>query len=136
LRIDVTKTVSFNELVYALVRHIPSGKVLNYGRVAELLDMPQGAREVGWAMSALKHGAHNVPWHRVINAQGRISIKGSPEGALEQRARLEAEGVEFDEKGYIDLSRYLWTPGWSEVEMIIQQAHGEPVEPDSDDSTG
>ncbi|MBI5957491.1 MAG: MGMT family protein [Chloroflexi bacterium] len=132
----MTKPVSFNELIYALVRHIPSGKVLNYGRVAELLEVPQGAREVGWAMSALKYGDHSVPWHRVINAQGRISIKGSPESAAEQRARLEAEGVEFDEKGYIDLSRYLWTPGWGVVDMIIRQARGESLETDNDEPSG
>ena len=83
---------SFNQLVYALVRHIPPGKVLNYGRVAYLLGVPRGARAVGWALSLLKHGDQGVPWHRVVNAHGRVSIKGSPEGAAEQRARLEAGG--------------------------------------------
>jgi methylated-DNA-protein-cysteine methyltransferase-like protein len=128
----MTKTVSLNDLIYALVRNIPPGKVLNYGRVAELLDVPQGAREVGWAMSALKHGDHGVPWHRVVNAQGQISIKGSPEGAAEQRARLEAEGVEFDDNDKIDMTRYLWTPPWSVVDRIVRQARGEPVDPDDE----
>ena len=67
---------SFNQLVYALVRHIPPGKVLNYGRVAYLLGVPRGARAVGWALSLLKHGDQGVPWHRVVNAHGRVSIKG------------------------------------------------------------
>lgn len=122
--------VSFNELIYALVRHIPPGKVLNYGRVAEMLEVPQGARAVGWAMGALKGNAHGVPWHRVVNAQGRISIKGSPQGAAEQRARLEAEGIVFDDKDTLDMETYLWNPPWPEVEAIIRQARGEPDEED------
>ncbi|NDJ79367.1 MAG: cysteine methyltransferase [Chloroflexi bacterium] len=117
---------SFNELVYALVRHIPPGKVLNYGRVAQLLGVERGARAVGWALSGLKNSdARDVPWHRVVNAQGRISIKGSPESAVEQRARLEAEGIEFDDRGYLDLNRYLWTPDWPTVEQIIRTARGD-----------
>jgi len=124
--------ISFNQLVYALVRHIPYGKVLNYGRVAELLGLPHGAREVGWAMSALKGDDQSVPWHRVVNAQGRVSIKGSPEGAAEQRARLEAEGIVFDERGYLDMQRYLWKPSFPEVEAIIRQARSALSGPDHD----
>ena len=116
-------SVSFNELVYALVRHIPSGKVLSYGRVAQLLGMPHGAREVGWAMGSLHD--NSVPWHRVVNAQGRVSIKGSPEGAALQRARLEAEGIKFDDRGRLDMTRHLWDPAPPEVEQIIRQARGE-----------
>lgn len=114
--------LSFNEQVYALVRAIPRGKVLSYGRVAMLLGVPQGARAVGWALSALRHGDRGVPWQRVVNARGRISIKGSPEGAIEQRARLEAEGVAFDARGYLDLRRHLWTPTLPEVEQILAAA--------------
>lgn len=121
--------VSFNELVYALVRHIPPGHVLNYGRIAELLEAPQGAREVGWAMSSLR-GSSGVPWHRVVNAQGRVSIKGSPLAAAEQRARLEAEGIEFDENDTLDMQKYLWNPTPLEVEAIIRQARGADSEPD------
>lgn len=113
---------SFNQLVYALVRHIPPGKVLNYGRVAYLLGVPRGARAVGWALSLLKHGDQGVPWHRVVNAHGRISIKGSPEGAAEQRARLEAEGIAFDEHGYLDMEGHLWDPTPDEVERILRAA--------------
>ena len=113
---------SFNQLVYALVRHIPPGKVLNYGRVAYLLGVPRGARAVGWALSLLKHGDQGVPWHRVVNAHGRVSIKGSPEGAAEQRARLEAEGIAFDEHGYLDMEGHLWDPAPDEVERILREA--------------
>ncbi len=127
----MNSSVSFNQLVYALVRHIPPGKVLSYGRVAKLLGVPQGARAVGWAMSALKSGDQGVPWHRVLNAKGRVSIKGSPEGAAEQRARLEAEGIIFDEFGYLDMNKYLWLPTPPEVEAIVRQTRGD-IEPDSD----
>ncbi len=110
---------SFNRMVYTLVRHIPPGKVLNYGRVAEMLGVPQGAREVGWALSALKGTDHDVPWHRVVNAKGRVSIKGSPDAAIEQRVRLEAEGIAFDEKGYLDMAEHLWKPSFAEVEDLL-----------------
>lgn len=116
-------TPSFNQLVYALVRAIPSGKVLSYGRVAQLLGVPRGARAVGWALSALKSGHEpDVPWYRVVNAQGRVSIKGSPEGAIEQRDHLEAEGVTFDATDRIAMSQYLWEPTPPEIEQIITAA--------------
>jgi methylated-DNA-protein-cysteine methyltransferase-like protein len=118
----VNQSISFNKLVYALVRHITEGKVLTYGRVADMLAVPQGARAVGWAMAGLTQP--DVPWHRVVNAQGRVSIKGSPEAAAEQRARLEAEGVTFDENDRLDLKQHLWDPHPYEVEQIILQARG------------
>lgn len=121
----MSEKVSFNELVYALVRHIPPGRVLSYGRIARLLGVERGARAVGWAMSALKHSAHDVPWHRVVNAQGRISIKESPEGAAEQRARLEAEGVVFNAHGYLDMDAHLWIPAPPEIERIIRDARAD-----------
>jgi len=119
----VKTSVTFNQLVYALVRRIPSGKVLNYGRVAELLGVPHGARQVGWAMSGLRWNMKDpVPWHRVVNAKGRVSIKGSPAGAAEQRALLESEGVVFDETDTLDLDKHLWNPDPSEIEDIVQEA--------------
>ncbi len=78
--------------VYRIVRAVPPGKVTTYGTV-------------GWAMRALQRGS-DVPWHRVINAQGRVSLP-SPSAEL-QRALLESEGVEFDESGGLDLARYGW----------------------------
>ncbi|MBN1564732.1 MAG: MGMT family protein [Anaerolineae bacterium] len=131
----MSSSVSFNQLVYVLVRQIPPGKVLNYGRVAQLLGVPHGARAVGWAMSALKSGDQGVPWYRVVNAQGRVSIKGSPAGAAEQRARLEAEGITFDERGYLDMKQHLWRPALPEVEAIIRQARGDLESPESDVDT-
>jgi len=82
-------------------------------------------------LSALKHTAKGeaVPWHRVVNAQGRVSIKGSPEAALEQRARLEAEGVTFDDYDTLDMGKHLWDPAPHEVEAILQAAPGKPSAP-------
>ena len=119
-------SVSFNELVYTLVRAIPYGRVLSYGRVADLLGVPHGARAVGWALHNLGSAEPTVPWHRVVNVRGRVSIKGSPEAAMEQRLRLESEGVEFGEDDTLDMRRYLWTPTLAEVEEILRAAHGSP----------
>jgi methylated-DNA-protein-cysteine methyltransferase-like protein len=92
--------------VYVLVKRIPRGKVSTYGRIAALTPVPRGARGVGWALAGLGHDqAQVVPWWRVINAAGRIS---NERNAALQRELLEAEGVVFDERGYVDLRRYLW----------------------------
>lgn len=93
------------EEVYKIVGLIPPGYVTTYGQVARWLGWVHGARTVGWALRALPPGS-GVPWHRVINAQGRTSIS---DGGLQQ-ALLEAEGVQFDAQGRTDLKRYSW-PG-------------------------
>ena len=90
--------------VYALVRQIPEGRVATYGQIARWLGWPRGARTVGWALRALQPGS-GVPWHRVVNAQGRISQRE----VEAQRECLEAEGILFDESGGIDLDLYGWT---------------------------
>jgi methylated-DNA-protein-cysteine methyltransferase-like protein len=99
-------SASFYERVYQVVRLIPPGKVVTYGQIARLLGEPHGARTVGWAMQALPDP--EVPWHRVINAQGRISGVGRGARADLQRALLEDEGVVFDARGRVDLSVYQW----------------------------
>jgi len=100
------KADSAYERIYAVVRRIPRGRVCTYGRVAELAGNPGAARQVGYALHALP-GHTTVPWHRVINAQGRISLRrDGPE--LEQRFRLEAEGVVFDQGGRVSLQRFGW----------------------------
>ncbi|MDQ3697922.1 MAG: MGMT family protein [Gemmatimonadota bacterium] len=96
--------------IYAVVRRIPAGRVATYGQVALRADVPGQARLVGYAMSALPT-ASAVPWHRVINAQGRISARREePGGSLTQRMRLEAEGIRFDAAGRISLERFGWRP--------------------------
>jgi methylated-DNA-protein-cysteine methyltransferase-like protein len=98
--------LSFNEQVYALVRRVPRGRVITYGAVARCLGQPAAARQVGWAMHQCPH---SVPAHRVINRLGAVS--GDQQGgAARRRARLEAEGLVFDEHGRCDLAVYEWAP--------------------------
>jgi len=97
------------EQIYAMVRRIPPGKVTTYGRIAELVGGCT-ARMVGYAMAALKRStAPDVPWQRVINAQGKISVHGDGIGNALQRTLLEEEGVVFNEKGVVDFSIFGWT---------------------------
>ncbi|MGE5602840.1 MAG: MGMT family protein [Nitrososphaerales archaeon] len=111
---------SFFDRVYAVVRQIPRGKVASYGQIAALLGHPQAARTVGWALSALRGSdIDDVPWQRVINSHGRISISRVDLDAALQRALLEEEGVEFDGRGYVDLQRFGWK-GMDHVERLWQ----------------
>lgn len=97
------------EPVYRVVRRIPAGRVASYGQVAAIAGMPRAARQVGYALHALDPGT-TVPWHRVVNAQGRISARGPTEAVLFQRSLLEAEGIQFEPNDRIDLTRYGWRP--------------------------
>lgn len=90
--------------VWQIVNDIPPGHVLTYGEVARLSGMPRFARRVGQAMRWAPRDL-NLPWHRVINAQGRISFPPDSEGFRRQKSMLEDEGVVFL-KGRIDLDRY------------------------------
>jgi methylated-DNA-protein-cysteine methyltransferase-like protein len=97
------------ERIYAIVRRIPRGRVATYGQVAELAGLEGHARQVGYAMHALP-AKNNVPWHRVINANGEVSPRASGDSHELQRMLLEAEGVEFDLKGRCDLKKDRWKP--------------------------
>jgi methylated-DNA-protein-cysteine methyltransferase-like protein len=97
--------------IYAVVRHIPRGRVATYGQVAELADLPGHARQVGYALHALPDDeADSVPWQRVVNAQGEVSLRAEPGMEGLQRTILETEGVDFDARGRIDLARFGWRP--------------------------
>lgn len=103
----------FYQKVYAIVWQIPRGEVTSYGRIAEMLDSPGAARQVGYAMSALKNRGDDpaykeIPWHRVVNHQGRIVIKGSGEGRLYQAELLQDEGVEINKDLKVNLDKHLW----------------------------
>ena len=96
------------ERIYEMVRLIPPGKVTTYGRIAELVG-GCSARMVGYAMAALKRGgAPDVPWQRVINAKGQISVHGDGIGNAMQRIILEEEGVVFDAKDRVDFAQFGW----------------------------
>ena len=93
---------------YAVVRRIPRGRVATYGQVAALAGRPGHARQAGYALHALGERT-TVPWHRVVNAQGRLSLaRLGPEAGFEQRFRLEREGVVFDARGRVPLARFGW----------------------------
>jgi len=111
--------------VYRLVRRVPSGKVISYGAIAAMLGHPRAARTVGWALHSLPDGS-DVPWHRVINSQGRISTSCWEHSAGLQRALLEAEGIEFDPRGYVDWARFGWKGlPWAEVEELLRAPESE-----------
>ncbi|MBT9558759.1 MAG: MGMT family protein [Myxococcales bacterium] len=93
----------FHGRVTDVVRLVPPGSVVTYGDVGRLLGSAHIARQVGWALAAC---APDVPWHRVVNARGELT---SP-SASEQRVRLAAEGVEFDDQGRVLLRRHRWQP--------------------------
>jgi len=99
----------FTEKVYQLVRQVPRGRVVSYGGIAALLGQPRAARGVGQALHALPDGS-DVPWWRVVNHNGEISIKGVLHGAALQRQLLRAEGVRFNRAGRIDWKRFGWVP--------------------------
>ena len=92
-----------------VVNEVPEGRVVTYGQVAALAGLPRHARQVGYALHALPDGT-DVPWQRVVNARGEISLRAEPGREGLQRAILEAEGVEFDASGRIDLRRFRWDP--------------------------
>ena len=105
----------FNETVWLIVKQIPEGVVSSYGQIATMIPpVPEVApdeykslspRWVGAAMRNTPSG-QNIPWQRVINSQGKISLPGAT--GAKQRTLLEAEGIEFDEKGKVDLAKFGW----------------------------
>jgi methylated-DNA-protein-cysteine methyltransferase-like protein len=90
--------------VYRLVRRIPRGAVLSYGEIAAGVGRPGRARAVGHAMRV---APADIPWHRVVNAQGGISARARASGMVTQRIRLEQEGVAF-RSGRVVMARHRW----------------------------
>jgi methylated-DNA-protein-cysteine methyltransferase-like protein len=101
------------ERYYEVVRRIPEGRVATYGDIARLAGKRTGAREVGWALSALPPDA-DVPWWRVVNAQGVIPFR--PECADRQADLLRSEGITVTAEGRLALSEYRWDGGAGEGE--------------------
>ncbi|BBM64203.1 methylated DNA-protein cysteine methyltransferase [Vibrio sp. B1REV9] len=93
--------------IFAVIHQIPKGKVTTYGEIAKLANYPGYARHVGKALGNLPEGSQ-LPWFRVINSQGKISLKG--EELQRQKRKLEAEGVEVSEIGKVSLRKYKWQP--------------------------
>jgi methylated-DNA-protein-cysteine methyltransferase-like protein len=110
---------SFNALVWKIVQQIPPGQVSTYGQIASMIPPPEGVdppdfdrlapRWVGNAMNAVSgSGTETIPWQRVINSKGTISLPEGSRAAIEQRVRLEREGVKFDTAGRVDFNEVGW----------------------------
>jgi methylated-DNA-protein-cysteine methyltransferase related protein len=114
--------IIFNHQVWDIVRRIPPGKVASYGQIARMIPSPEGVEEKAylafgprWVGSAMAKCPEDVPWQRVINSKGEISLRP---GAEQQRQLLEEEGVQFNERARIDLKLFGW-----------QNSPGEPEQP-------
>lgn len=95
---------------HGVVARIPAGRVATYGQVAALAGFAGNARQVGYALAALPEES-GVPWQRVINARGEVSLRREPGREGFQRHLLEEEGVQFGPGGRVDLARFGWEPG-------------------------
>ena len=98
---------TFAQRAYTLIRRIPHGRVASYGAIAAMLGRPRAARAVGQALRVLPDDS-DVPWWRVINARGEISIRGISNVDQLQRKLLQREGVRFNRAGRVDWDRYGW----------------------------
>ncbi len=120
-----TDMAAFRRRVYGLVEMIPQGRVATYGQIAALAGFPRHARHVGNALGA-EHGIPDLPWHRVLNAQGRVSQRNGASHAARpgrverlQKRKLRADGVRFEGER-VDLDLYRWRPeeeggAWAEL---------------------
>lgn len=106
----------FKDKVIQVVRMIPHGKVASYGQVALYCGLPRAAREVGWV---LKSAQEDLPWWRVVNNSGRISIEGNWNADKPTQAKLlRAEGVEVKEDYTFDIEQYRWRIDDAEVKKL------------------
>ena len=109
----MSQSPNFYEQVYAVVRQVPRGKVTSYGRIAAMLGRPHAARAVGYALNALRDkkddpAYQDIPWQRVVNSQGRISIVNREYNVNVQAKLLREEDVVVSDDLKIDLDIYLW----------------------------
>lgn len=106
MRYDIER--GFYERVVLFIKSIPAGKVATYGQIADYAGNPRAAREVAYILHSSSE-KENLPWQRVINSKGHISMKPG-HGYELQRRLLEDEGVVFDEEDGVDFKRFLWQP--------------------------
>ena len=96
-----------NHQIWQVVATIPRGKVATYGGIASKAGLGQAARRVGLALRVLPESSL-IPWHRVINARGQLSLPNDSAAQITQRTRLETEGIVFRANNSIDLKQYGW----------------------------
>jgi methylated-DNA-protein-cysteine methyltransferase-like protein len=103
------RTETFTQRVIKAIKTVPRGKVATYGLIALVAGNPRGSRQVAWILHSVTE-KEKLPWHRLINRQGKISLpKGA--GYEMQKELLVEEGIAFDRDDRIDLDRFLWQPG-------------------------
>lgn len=106
-----SKTPSFIQRIKDILKKIPRGNVATYGQIAALAGNPRATRLVVWILNSSSQ-KDRLPWHRVINSKGQISLK--PNYGYEiQKELLQKEGVNFDKNDTIDFDRYLWSPSYN-----------------------
>ena len=111
---------SFDLRVYEAVSQIPFGQIATYGQIADLIGAYGCARQVGWSLRRLKLPS-KIPWHRVINAKGRISMTINRNGTdWIQGDLLKHEGIVIDNELRMNLSRYLWKPNFSKEPSLLR----------------
>lgn len=107
---------AFRQLVYQIVRAIPAGRVMTYGSIGALIPPPAGVDPIGyrrirarWVGYALADCPDELPWHRVVNAAGKISLRHGL-GPRVQQELLSQEGIELDHAQRVDLPKLAWEP--------------------------
>lgn len=107
----------FKQKVIDIVNLIPAGKVMSYGQIALLIGVPRAARQVGWTLAQIGHET-NIPWWRVINHKGRISIDGNLHADRElQRKLLETDGIEVLDY-QVDMEKYRFSPNEKQLKNL------------------
>lgn len=123
------KKTHFFEKVWHFVEHIPYGKVVSYGQIAAVIGHPRAARTVGWAMHAVPED-RELPWHRVINSQGRVSTSCPEHGGGLQEELLKNEGVIFSASDRIDMDMFQWRPDTEQIDAIVNSFIAEQTDKD------
>ncbi len=103
----MAQQTDFTKKVLSTIKKIPKGKVATYAQIAKLAGKPQGVRGVVWILHS-SSATQDLPWHRVINAKGKISFPEMSESWIRQRGLLIKEGIEFSEGEVVDLKVFQW----------------------------
>lgn len=103
----VVQISDFTKKVLKNIKSIPAGKVATYKQIAILSGKPQGSRGVAWILHSCST-TYQLPWHRVLNSQGKISFDPASSNFRQQKKRLEKEGVEFSSEGKLSLKKFQW----------------------------
>lgn len=109
--------LNFKESVVKIVKLVPTGRVVSYGQVALYCGIPRAARQVGWILNRIENNTR-IPWWRVVNNEGRISIKGSKHSANDQKEKLLKEGVKVLSDLTFDIEKYRFKPDVWQLEEI------------------